>query len=176
MISVAGDDGSTKLFYDGKSAILFGAETDKYLTVPVPNTIQGMLETVMGKLGVDFPLADFLTDNPVKSFLSGVTSGREINTVTIDGVPCRHLLFTQPPGIELEIWLEKNDKALPRRLVVTYRSEPAQPSVVAEFSDWNFSVHPSDSEFAFQAPAGATQVELKPARTAQPAKPKGTKP
>ena len=83
----------------------------------------------MGKLGVDFPLADFLTNNPDKSFLSGVTSGREVNTVTIDGVPCRHLLFTQPPGIELEIWLEKNDKALPRRLVVTYRSEPGQPSV-----------------------------------------------
>jgi hypothetical protein len=130
----------------------------------------------MGKLGVDFPLADFLTDNPDKSFLSGVTSGREINTVTIDGVPCRHLLFTQPPGIELEIWLEKNDKALPRRLVVTYRSEPGQPSVVAEFSDWNFSVHPSDADFAFQPPAGATQVELKPAKPATPAKPRGTKP
>ena len=122
MISVVGDDGSTKLFYDGKTAILLGAETNKYVTVPVPNTIQGMLETVMGKLGVDFPLADFLTDNPDKSFLSGVTSGREINTVTIDGVPCRHLLFTQPPGIELEIWLEKNDKALPRRLMKTWSS------------------------------------------------------
>ncbi len=176
MISVVGDDGSTKLFYDGKTAILLGAETNKYVTVPVPNTIQGMLETVMGKLGVDFPLADFLTDNPDKSFLSGVTAGREINTVTIDGVPCRHLLFTQPPGIELEIWLEKNDKALPRRLVVTYRSEPGQPSVVAEFSDWNFSVHPSDADFAFQPPAGATQVELKPAKPATPAKPRGTKP
>ena len=31
----------------------------------------------MGKLGVDFPLADFLTDAPDKSFLTGVTSGRE---------------------------------------------------------------------------------------------------
>ena len=175
MISVAGDDGSTKLFYDGKTAILLGVETNKYVTVPVPNTIQGMLETVMGKLGVDFPLADFLTDNPDKSFLSGVTSGREINTVTIDGVPCRHLLFTQPPGIELEVWLEKNDKALPRRLVVTYRSEPGQPSLIAEFSDWNFSVHPSDAEFAFQPPAGATQVELKPAKKVAPAKPKGAK-
>ena len=76
---------------------------------------------------VDFPLADFVTDAPDKSFLSGVTSGREINTVTIDGVPCRHLLFTQPPGIELELWIEKNDTAVPRRLIVTYRSEPAQP-------------------------------------------------
>ncbi len=161
-VSETGDDGSTKLFYDGKTVTLFGVETKKYSTIPVPNTIQGMLDTVMGKLGVDFPLADFLTNAPDKSFLSGVTSGREVNTVTIDGVPCRHLLFTQPPGIELELWIEKNDRAVPRRLIVTYRSEPGQPSFIAEFSDWNFSVHPSDAEFTFQPPEGATKVELRP--------------
>ncbi len=112
---------------DGKTVVLFGAETNKYVTIPVPNTIQGMLEKVMGRLGIDFPLADLLTDAPDKSFLFGVTSGREVGTVTIDGVSCRHLLFLQPPGIELELWVEKNDKALPRRLIVTYRS-PADPA------------------------------------------------
>jgi hypothetical protein len=156
---------------------LLGVDTKKYSIIPVPNTIQGMLETVMGKLNVDFPLADFLTNNPDKSFLYGVTSGRVVNTVTIDGVPCLHLLFMQPPGIELELWLEKNDQALPRRLIVTYRSEPAQPSFAAELSDWNFSIHPADSEFTFQPPEGATQVELKPvARAAEPARPHGAKP
>ena len=161
-ISVTGDDGSTRLSYDGKTVTLFGVESKKYTIVPVPDTIQGMLETVMGKLGVDFPLADFLTDNADKSFLSGVTSGREVNVVTVDGVPCRHLLFTQPPGIELELWIEKNDRALPRRLIVTYRAERGQPSFIAELSDWNFSAHPSDAEFTFKPPDGAEQVALKP--------------
>jgi hypothetical protein len=176
LISVTGDDGSTKLFYDGKTVSLLGVESKKYSTIPVPATIQGMLETVMGKLGVDFPLSDFLTDAPDKSFLSGVTSGREVNTVTIDGVPCRHLLFQQPPGLDLELWLEKNDKALPRRLIVTYRSEPGEPSFVAEFSDWNFSVHPTDAEFTFQPPEGAGQVTLRPGSKAAPAGAKGAKP
>jgi hypothetical protein len=171
-IEVTGDDGSTKLFYDGKTVVLFAVEAKRYSSLPVPNTIQGMLKEVMGHLHVDFPLADFLTDNPDKSFLLGVTSGREVNTVTIDGVPSRHLLFVQPPGIELELWLEKNDRSLPRRLIVTYRTLPDQPSFVAEFSDWNFSVHPTDAEFEFQAPEGAKQVELKPAANAAPAKSK----
>jgi hypothetical protein len=175
-IDVTGDDGSTKLFYEGKTVTILGVEANKYATVQAPNTIQGMLETVVGKLGVDFPLADFLTDAPDKSFLAGVTSGREVNTVTIDAVPCRHLLFTQPPGIELELWIEKNDKALPRRLIATYRSERDQPSFVAEFSDWNLSARPSDAEFTFQPPAGAVQVELKPAAKVAPAKPKGANP
>jgi hypothetical protein len=176
LISVVGDDGSTRLFYDGKTVTVLGVEAKKYATVPVPNTIQGMLEVVIGKLGVDFPLADLLTNAPDKSFLSGVTSGREVNTVTIDGVPCRHLLFTQPPGIELELWIEKNEKALPRRLIATYRSEPGEPSFVAELFDWNFSIHPSDAEFTFQPPEGAAQVELKPANKVAPTKPKGAEP
>jgi len=161
LIEMSGDDGSTKLFYNGKTVVLFGVENNQYSTLQVQNTIQGMLKEVMGRLRVDFPLADFLTHNPGKSFLLGVTSGQEMNTVTIDGVPVRHLLFIQPPGIELELWLEKNDRAVPRRLIVTYRTLRDQPSFIAEFSDWNFSVHPTDAEFEFQPPAGATQVALK---------------
>lgn len=174
-IEVTGDDGSTKLFYNGKTVVLFSVEGNRYASLPAPNTIQGMLKEVMGRLHVDFPLADFLTANPDKSFLYGVTSGREVNTVTIDGEPSRHLLFIQPPGIELELWVEKNDRSLPRRLVVTYRTLPDQPNFVAEFSDWDFSVHPTDAEFAFVAPEGAKRVELKPAATAAPAKPKEDK-
>jgi hypothetical protein len=175
LIDVAGDDGSTKLVYDGKTAVLAGIETKKYAKIPVPNTIQGAVETLVGRLGVDFPLADFLTNAPDKAFLSGVTSGREVNTVTIDGVSCRHFLFMQNPGVELELWLEKNDKSLPRRLVVTYRSVAGEPIFVADLSDWNFSIHPSDADFVFQPPEGATQVELKPAAatTKAPAKKQG---
>ena len=172
-IEVTGDDGSTQLFYDGKTVVLFGVDTKRYASLPVPNTIQGMLKEVMGRLGVDFPLADFLTDNPGKSFLFGVTSGKEVNTVMIDGVPCRHLLFIQPPGIELELWVEKNERSLPRRLIVTYHNLPGQPDFVAEFSNWDFSIHPSDAEFTFQAPAGATRVEFKPPPR-QGRKPQGT--
>src|SRR5690349_11640054 len=64
LISITGDDGSTRLFYDGRTVTLLGVDAKKYATVPVPNTIQGMVETVMGKLGVDFSLADFLTNAP----------------------------------------------------------------------------------------------------------------
>ena len=121
------------------------------------------------------PLADFLSEAPNKAFLTGVTQGRVVNTVSIDGAPYLHLLFKQPPGIELELWLSKNDQSLPRRLIVTYLNLPGQPNFIAEFSDWNFDIHTSDAEFAFQPPAGAQQVALKPVETPPPAKSKGAK-
>jgi hypothetical protein len=126
----------------------------------VSATIEGMSQVVVGHFGIDFPLADFLTDDPDKAFLIGVTAGRDVGSATIDGVLCRHLVLSQPPGIELELCLEANGQSLPRRLVVTYRSLPGEPNFVAEFSDWNFTTHPSDAGFQFEPPEGAEQVQL----------------
>jgi hypothetical protein len=177
-VDVTGDDGARKLVFDGKTAILYLAAENKYATVPVQEgTIEAMMKEVMGRLGVDFPLADLLTEAPNKAFLTGVTSGRVVNTVTIDGSPYLHLFFSQPPGIELELWLRQNDQSLPRRLIVTYRNLPGQPNFIALFSDWDFNTHPSEADFTFQPPADATQIQLKPAATAAPPiKTKGGKP
>jgi hypothetical protein len=168
LVDVTGDDGSNKLVFDGKTLTIFSAQDKKYasLSVSEGTTIDGMLKDAVGRLGVDFPLADFLSEAPNKAFLSGVTSGRVVNTVTIDGALYDHLFFSQPPGIELELWLSKSEQSLPRRLIVTYRSLPGQPNFIAEFSDWNFNIHPSDAEFVFQPPADAVQVALKPPETA----------
>jgi hypothetical protein len=176
LAEISGDDGENKLVFDGKNLVVFSAAQKKYLSVPVPGgTIKAMMEEAVGRLGVDFPLADFLTEAPNKAFLTGVTSGRVIDTVTIDGSPYLHMFFSQPPGIELELWLAKSDQALPKRLIVTYRNLAGQPNFIAEFADWNFNIHPSDADFTFQPPADATQVELKPP-AATPAKRKGGKP
>src|SRR5215472_5100946 len=36
LIEVSGDDGSHKLIYNGKTAVLFGVETKQYASIPVP--------------------------------------------------------------------------------------------------------------------------------------------
>jgi hypothetical protein len=164
--SVTGDDAPVKLFYDGTNLALINVAANKYAVIPVPNTIQKMLETAMGKLHVDFPLADFLTDAPNKAFLTGVTNGKVVNTVTIDGTPCKHLYFEQPPGIELELWVEANERSLPRRLIVTYANLPGSPSFVAMFSDWNLSPNLTDADFQFAPPPGASKIDLPAAAAA----------
>jgi hypothetical protein len=160
LVDGAGDDGPRKLIYDGRAAVVVLENGKKYASLPVPDTIDGMMQVVIGHFGVDFPLADFLMEAPDKAFLTGVTAGREVGSATIDGVACRHLVFSQPPGIELELWLEANDQSLPRRLIVTYRSLPDEPNFVAEFSGWNFTAHPPDAEFRFEPPEGAEQVQF----------------
>jgi hypothetical protein len=159
---VTGDDGSKEVFFDGKTLVVYGVEQKQYASLPVTGSIDQMIEVAEKRLGADFPLADLLTDDPAKSVLSGITSGGQVGTAIIDGVHCRHFFFDQAAeGLELELWLEDNDRALPRRVVVTYRTLPGHPTFSAELSDWDFSPQVPDSVFVFQPPAGVTQVEMK---------------
>jgi hypothetical protein len=132
-----------------------------------------MIKEAERRIGFDFPLADFLSPAPDKAVLSGVTEGKIVNEVTINGAPANHLTLFQPPGLELELWLTKDARSLPERLFITYRTVPGQPNFIATFSDWNFSVTPTDADFTFQPPEGAKQVALKPTAAPQPAKAKG---
>ena len=157
---VTGDDGSTKMFYDGKTLVAYNPDEKKYSSIPVPGKIDEMVDAAESRLGADFPLADLLTDNPEKSILSGVTSGGQVGVATIDGVKCRHFFFNQSLDLDLELWVEDNDQSLLRRVFVTYRSLPGHPTFTAELSDWDFSIHPTDADFAFQPPAGVTKVDV----------------
>ena len=97
---------------------------------------------------------------------SGITSVGKVGTSTIDGIRCNHFFFLQgSDDLDLELWLEDNERASPRRFVVTYRSLLGRPIFIAEPSNWDFSIQAPDSDFVFQPPAGATQVELKASAT-----------
>ena len=166
---VTGDDGSVKLVYDGKAVVLYGAEQKQYASIPITGSIDQALNAVEERTGTDFPLADLLSEDPGESVLAGVVLGGQVGTSTIDGVRCRHLFFVQAPDMEFELWLEDNERSLPRRFVVTYRSLPGRPIFIAEISNWDFSIQAPDSEFEFQPPVGVAKVDLP--SSAKPAPP-----
>jgi hypothetical protein len=168
-VSVTGDDGSIKVLYDGKTLVLYAAEAKQYVSLPVSGGIDKALDLLEEHTGTDFPLADLLSDNPAEAVASGLTSGGKVGTSTINGTRCNHFFFEQAADdLEIELWLEDNEQALPRRFVVTYRSLPGRPIFIAELSDWDFSTQPPDSDFVFQPPAGVTQVELASATPGTP--------
>jgi len=170
-ISVTGDDGTIKILYDGTALVLYGAEQKQYVSLPVTGGIDKALDLLEERTGTDFPLSDLLSDDPGEAVASGVTSGGQVGTSTIDGVRCNHFFFVQAlDDLELELWLEDNEGALPRRFVVTYRSLPGRPIFVADLSGWDFSIQTPDSAFVFQPPPGVTQVELKASAATAPPK------
>ncbi|MDL2410564.1 DUF2092 domain-containing protein [Rhizobium calliandrae] len=155
-----GDDGKQQLFYDGKAAAVFLPDSNQYTVMPASGSISSVVAEAADKLNVDFPLAALFAESPDKVLLGDAMAARQVGTATVDGVECRHLFFSQKSGIDIELWVEKNDAATPHRLTVTYRLLPGQPSFIAEFMDWNTKANPSDSEFVFQPPSDAKKIEL----------------
>lgn len=158
-VEVDGDDGTIKIADDGKTLTIFNPKANRYATASAPGTIQQTLRTAGERLHMDFPLADFLADKPGEAFLQGVMFGY---VVGLSG-PYTHLFFLQPPGIELELWVDRQH-ALPHRLVATYRSLPGEPRFIAEMSDWRMNLHPSDAAFELKLPANAIKVAVEASR------------
>jgi hypothetical protein len=160
-IDINGDDGQSAIGYDGKTLTICNVTAKRYGTMPITGSLETMLRTASEKMGIDFPLADLLADRPGQSFLEGVITGIKVGDATIEGQACNHFFFVQPPGIELELWSEANDRALPRRIAITYRSIPGEPQFLAEMSDWKLGLNPPNDAFVIKLPADATRVEAK---------------
>jgi hypothetical protein len=75
-IEIHGDDGQSLIGYNGNTLTIFNKTANRYGTLPVTGSIETMFRTAAEKIGMDFPLADLLADQPGKSFLEGMTLGR----------------------------------------------------------------------------------------------------
>ena len=159
-LNINGDDGAAKILYDGKTLVIYGADRNEYGSIPVSGNFDEMLANVETRFSIDMPLADFFSGDPAKSFLDGVTSGGQVGVALVDGTMCRYLFFSQAPDLQLELWVEDNDRALPRRLIVTYLSLPGRPQFIAALSNWDVATPHGDADFVFTAPDGAKQIEL----------------
>lgn len=161
-IQVSGDDGAQDLFYDGRSVAISTPEANTYAMLSAPGGIAAAANEVLDKLKIDFPLVNFFAAGTEQSLLNGVVGGWQVGMDKVDGVECRHLFFYKRGGTDLELWIENNASAVPHRLILTYRLLPGQPSFTAEFTNWDTRLRAADSAFAFQAPAGAKQIDLTP--------------
>ena len=77
----------------------------------------------------------------------------------IDGDLCDHYAFRQG-DFDWQIWITTGTKPLPRRLVITNRSDEARPQSVSTI-DWNLKPTFKNAIFKFMPPKGATAVELR---------------
>jgi len=77
----------------------------------------------------------------------------------IDGDLCDHYAFREG-NIDWQIWITAGGKPLPRKLVITNRTDEARPQSVSLIS-WNLKPTFKDAAFKFAPPKGATAVELR---------------
>ncbi len=155
---------SRGFWYDGKTLTLLDRMKNLYGTVAVPETIDKVLDAANDKFGITFPLEDLLVSDPYTSAMAGIKGGAYFGKVTVLGTPCLHVGFSTEE-VDWQLWIQDGDNPLPRKLVITYKKEAAQPQFTALFSDWKLKTGIEDKTFTFTPPKGAAKIEILPAAT-----------
>jgi hypothetical protein len=152
-----------ELIYDGSALTLFNRAQNFYGTVPATGSLDDAMDLFCEKFGITMPFEDFIRSDPHKDLLRKVTSGSDVGAVTVIGVPCEHLAFTQD-NIDWQVWIQTGPQPVPRKFVITYKDEPDSPQFTAIFSNWDFNTELPDFVFKFEPPPGANRIPVKEIR------------
>ncbi len=144
-------------YFDGATASAIAPATKVYSVTKAPPTIDAMLPALEQETGIRLASAPLLFSDPYNVLTRGLLSGIVVGPVVVNGAPCQHLAF-RSPGVNWEIWIESGQRALPRRLAVTFIDRTNFPRVLVEFSNWNLHPWLNDGDFVFHKPAGAREI------------------
>lgn len=158
-------EGERRVYADGKNFSLVDAQMNLYATVPMPVSLDGLVDKMDAQYGFTPPLAEFVLSNPYKEFHRQARTVSYLGQDTIDvgspnsaGVDCHHLLLSGH-AVEAE-WVGVNDHLI-RKLVATFNDRPGNPQIKIEFSDWNLAANVTDGEFTYVPPPGALKIPMK---------------
>ncbi|MBF0503215.1 MAG: DUF2092 domain-containing protein [Candidatus Riflebacteria bacterium] len=153
------------LYYDGKSIILLDRVNNFYGTITAPASMDEALDIASERFGVTIPLEDFIVSDSYQNAIRELTSGTDLGPVTVLGVPCEHLVFSQGV-IDWQLWIEEGAMPVPRKVVITYKDEPNSPEYTAILSHWDFQTRLPDFLFNCELPTKAVKIEVAEIRNA----------
>ncbi len=163
-IDYKGDRNHIRFYFDGKTFTMEGLTNNVYANFLDPSEVDNintLVRRIGERLNITLPLGEIIaTDNDLESIKNRITSGIYVGESRVNGVISHHLAFTQD-NLDWQIWIEKGEKPLPRKLVITYKQDPSSPQYSAILSDWNFEpISEQDPVFSFQPANDADKIDF----------------
>ena len=152
---VASDRHERLYLYDGKSFTLHAKRLDLYATIPAPPTIGELADLLDEKYGFGVPLVDLFRWGSPSWSAERLTSAMDAGPGVVAGTTCQQYAF-RTDEIDWQIWIQKGDYPLPRKLVITTRTDEARPQHTAVYT-WNLAPSFNDLTFVFDPPAERRQ-------------------
>ena len=158
LADVSSDRNERQYVYDGKTFTLLARRVGYYATVPAPATVRELADVLSAKYDIEVPLSDLFLWGAPGWNSADITSAVDIGPGEVGGTTCEHYAFRQD-GADWQLWIQKGDFPLPRKLVITTTSDPARPQHTATYT-WNLAPSVNDAAFTFTAPSGARKIVL----------------
>src|SRR5215469_9485864 len=153
------DLGGKQLWYQNDKLTIFDQQHRMYATMKVPAFIDSMLDEVEQTQHLTLPLANLAYSEPCQRIRKQIIYGGYIGVNDVNGQECDHIAFSSGK-VDLQLWLDRSGKPVPRKIVINYRTEPGSPEYIAVLSDWKFPKQISDSHFRADLPKDAKRIEF----------------
>lgn len=143
-------------FFDGKNFTLFGPRVNYYATVPAPATIAELANRLEEKYDIELPFVDLFRWGGPHSNLAEIKSATDVGPSQVGDTTCEQYAFRQS-GLDWQIWIQKGDFPLPRKLVLTTLTDEARPQHSSVYT-WNLAPSFNEESFKFVAPVNAQRI------------------
>jgi hypothetical protein len=148
-----------RFVYDGKQFTIVAPELGYFATVAAPATNRETLDLLWTKFRLALPLEDlFRWSDAAGSRDDRLQSGFRAGTVTLDGVETDQYVFREP-GFDWQVWIQKGDQPIPRKVVMVDRTDPAHPAYTARLT-WDLNPSFTADDFTFRPAKGAKAIRL----------------
>jgi hypothetical protein len=155
---IVSDRKTRELFYAGNTFTIYSPRVGYYATVAAPPTINQLADQLEDRYGLELPIVDLFRLGTNKAVLQQITSARWVGLATIDGVATDQYAFRQS-GLDWQIWIQRGDRPLPRKLVLTTTDDPARPERSIEMT-WDLGAKHPESTFTFVPPKDSRRIAI----------------
>jgi hypothetical protein len=132
-----GDEVQRAIIFDGRKFALHDLALNVYAVTQAPGELGAALDHFFDQYGFSVPIADLVYPDLYEVFTEYVESGFMVGCHMVDGTPCHHLAFSQE-SIDWQIWIEDGPRPVPRKLLITHKSEDGSPQYSARLTHWDF--------------------------------------
>jgi len=154
------DDTSAKRFwYDGKTATLLDLGHETYSKASLPGNIDAAVDQLQEQYDLSLPLADLISSDLFAKLNERALAWGYIGINDVEGTPTHHIVITGE-NADLQLWIQRDGRPLPLKLVITYKNIPMAPQYQAVLMDWALGTKVSADSFEPSLPKGAKQVEF----------------
>jgi hypothetical protein len=172
-IETTSDRKQRQFFYDGKTFTMYAPRVGYYASAAAPPTIIELADFLEVRKGLQLPLVDLFRWGTPESGEDEITSAMYVGSTTLDGVAVDQYAFRQP-GVDWQIWIQRGDNPLPRKLVLTTTDEAARPEHAIELT-WDLCAKHDAATFTFVPRKGSQKIGMVDLTTPATERTRGTR-
>jgi hypothetical protein len=166
-LDIEGDVLNKQFLFNGKTLTVYDEDKAAYAVMETPPTIEEALDKAANEYGLTFAILNVARNDFAETLLQDVIQSVYVGKSQVGDISCHHVAFKKKDR-NVQLWIEEGDKPFLRKVVITFKDNPAMPSWQVEITDWNLSPVLPEGWTTFVAKPGMKQIPFVKTSEKQP--------